>query len=204
MLTRFLRVFAVALMCCGSLGAWAEPTSFDFKDPKGVNGVAFVVDSKLEPIVGMVSGVSGTVAYDPADPMGFAGSVSVDLATVSLVNAGMVSVLKGTDWLNISDAFVATFEFQKVTAVTEGEEPILTVESVLRFGDMEIPQTLEIQVTHLPDAAKDRGGAKAGDLLVLRSMFKLSRTELGIKPDMGPDQVGDEIMVMVPIVGYSQ
>jgi hypothetical protein len=36
-------------------------------------------------------------------------------------------------------------------------------------------------------------------------MFELDRVEdLGIKPDEGTEKVGPKIMVMVPIVGYSQ
>lgn len=184
--------------------ALAESTSFDFADPKGVNGVVFVVDSVLEPIVGISGGVGGVVEYDPAAPTSLAGSISVDLGKMSLVNSKMLEVARGSDWLNIKDVFKATFEIKEVKSASEEAEPMLTVSGVLKFGGKEIEKDVEIQVTHLPDSAKDRGGAKEGDLLVLRSMFRLSRIELGIKTDMTTEKVGDEIMVMVPIVGYSK
>lgn len=186
------------------LSAMAESTSFDFADPKGVNGVVFVVDSVLEPIVGISGGVGGVVEYDPAAPTSLAGSISVDLGKMSLVNSKMLEVARGSDWLNIKDVFKATFEIKEVKSASEEAEPMLTVSGVLKFGGKEIEKDVEIQVTHLPDSAKDRGGAKEGDLLVLRSMFRLSRIELGIKTDMTTEKVGDEIMVMVPIVGYSK
>ena len=59
-------LLATALLSAASLAtsAIAEPVTFDFADPKGVNGVAFVMDSALEPIVGAVGGIAGTVSYD--------------------------------------------------------------------------------------------------------------------------------------------
>ncbi|MEO0514811.1 MAG: YceI family protein [Planctomycetota bacterium] len=188
------------------VNAAAEAVEFDFKDPKGVNGVVFVVDSKLEPITGMIGGIGGVVSYDPAEPTSFDGEITVDLSEIAFINAGMTKVLKGADWLNFSDAFVATLTFDKVVSAAETEEgsQMLDVHGTMSFGGKDLPLSVMIDVTHLPDAAKDRGGAKSGDLLVLRSMFNLSRIDLGINEEMPTDKVGEKITVMVPIAGYSK
>lgn len=197
---------AAAITIGAGLGAQAESVEFDFKDPKGVNGVVFVVDSELEPITGMIGGIGGAISYDPADPMSFDGQITVDLSEISFINAGMTKVLKGADWLNFSDAFVATLSFDKVVSAAETEKggQMLDVHGTMTFGGKDVPLSVMIDVTHLPDAAKDRGGAKSGDLLVLRSMFNLSRIDLGINEEMPTDKVGEKITVMVPIVGYSK
>ena len=39
----------------------AGPIKFDFKDPKKVNNVVFLLDAPLESISGTATGVSGTV-----------------------------------------------------------------------------------------------------------------------------------------------
>lgn len=200
---------AVALAGCATLmssAVQAEPIEFDFKDPKGVNGIVFVLDSKLEPITGMVGGISGTVSYDSADPASLSGQISVDLAEVSLINSTMTEHLKGNDWLDISGKFLATMTFDKVLSHEADEEQseMLEVEGTMSFGEINLPMTVMIDVTYLPDAAEERGMAKSGDLLVLRSMFNVSRLDLGINPEMDTDKVGEKITVMVPIVGYSK
>jgi polyisoprenoid-binding protein YceI len=189
----------------------AEAVEFDFKDPKGVNGLVFVMDSQLEPIVGMVGGVTGTVEYDPADPTTFAGEISVDIGQISFINPGMTKVLQGADWLDIADRFITTMRFDSAK-LAEGSESAdaepgttkLEVEATLIFGEEELPMTLPLSVTHLPDAAADRGAAKEGDLLLLRSEFSVSRIDLGINPEQPTDKVGPMIRVMVPIAGYSK
>jgi len=189
----------------GVWGAAAEPVTFGFEDPKGVNGIVFVLDSPLEPIAGMIGGVGGTVSYDPADPASFTGQITVDLAELSFTNSKMTEVLKGADWLNFGDSFIATLEFTGVQSVEgEGQEKSLVVDGMMKFGANEVPMTVTIDVTYLPDGAEARGGAKSGDLLVLRSMFTLSRLDLGINPEMPTDKVGETMTVMVPIVGYSK
>ena len=184
--------------------SWAEAQTYSFDDPKGTNGVAFVMDSELEPLVGIVGGVQGEVSYDPADPTSLTGEVSVDMAEVKMINATMVDHLKGAQWLNIEDQFIATMRFDEVTSTKSGDDEsdatMLTVEATLMFGQQELPMTLQLSVTQIPGGGKDRGGAESGDLLVLRSQLVLSRKELGIKPEMGTEKVGDEIAVMVPVV----
>ncbi|MEM9915239.1 MAG: YceI family protein [Planctomycetota bacterium] len=197
---------AAAMTLAAGLTASAEPVEFDFKDPKGVNGVVFVVDSELEPITGMIGGVGGVISYDPADPTSFAGEITVDLAEISFINAGMTRVLKGADWLNFSDQFVATMSFEKVVNADETDDgkQVLDAHGTMSFGGKDIDMSVMIEVTHLPDAASKRGGAQSGDLLVLRSMFNLSRIDLGINEGMPTDKVGEKITIMVPIAGYSK
>ncbi len=186
--------------------AAAESTEFDFKDPKGVNGVTFVMDSKLEPIIGLIGGVEGSVQYDPEQPESFGGEISIDLATITFINPGMTKALKGNDWLNITDQFKVTVAFNEVLSSEPGEETgtVLRVAGTLSFGDVQLDMELPIEATHVPGGAAERGGAKSGDLLVLRSMLEVSRLDLGINEDQATDKVGETITVLIPIVGYSQ
>lgn len=180
-------------------------TTFDFTDPKGVNAVAVFIDSKLEPIMGVASGVTGKVTYNPEDPTSFTGQITVDATSLQLSSDRMTKVMAGADWLGLSEHAHARFTFNEVAEVKEKDgETHLHVKGVFESAGVSLEKTAWIQVDHFPDAAKDRGGAESGDLLKLTSMFKVDRTELGIKPEMGPDVVGHSIDIKVAIVGYSQ
>ena len=204
-----LRCFSFALslaLLLPGAAASAEATEYDFQDPKGVSGVTFVMDSKVEPIIGIIGGVAGTVSYDPEAPETFGGEISIDLATTKMINDTMAKHLKGKEWLNIQDQFRATMSFDQVVSSEPGEESgtVLQVASTLSFGGKSIEMQIPIEATVVPGGAAERGGAESGDLLVLRSMIEVSRLELGIKEDMPTDKVGETIMVLIPVVGYSQ
>lgn len=203
MIRAAVRSLCVLLLTAPALAA---PVTFDFKDPKGVSGVAFVVDSQFEPIVGSVGGVAGTVTYDPQDPTSLSGHVSVDLNTIGFINPGMTNVAKGPKWLGLDGPRLATVYFDRAVIKTDQDpdEPIVTVTGRLTLGAVELPVTVDVSVAYHADAAAQRGGAKEGDLLVLRSIFKIDRLALGINPGAPTTSVGSEIMVMVPVVGYSR
>ena len=197
---------AVALTAGLALSAAAEPTDYDFADPKGVNGIVFILDSELEPIVGIGGGVSGTIGYDAEDPASFSGSISVAVSELKVVNTGMTNAMMKDDWLNVAANAQLTVEFGEVVEVeTEGDgEAVVVVEGVLKFAGLEIEKEFEILATHIEDGAPGRGRASSGDLLVLRSEFTVSRSDLGIKPEMGPEKVAEEIHIIVPIAGYAK
>ncbi|MEO0588563.1 MAG: YceI family protein [Planctomycetota bacterium] len=198
-----LALAAVALPLASP--AAAEAVTFDFKDPKGVNAVSFVVDSKLEPIVGMGSGIAGEVTFDPDNPAAITGTITLSAEGLDTSNRRMTSVMQGADWLGISDHPIVTFAMKsaEVTGTVE-DATELHVTGDLTLVGITREVTVPVVVTHLPDMAKARGGAESGDLLVLRSTMVVDRTAFGIKPDMGPDVVGEMIEIDIPIVGYSK
>lgn len=184
----------------------AAETTYDFQDPKGVNGVAFVMDSELEPIVGTIGGVAGEVAFDPDKPEAIHGAVSVDMAQTSFINPAMAKALAGADWLNIEGAFLATYTFKGVEVVegADGVGAAVRVKGTMAFGGAEVPLSTVLEASHKPGGAEKRGGGKTGDLLLLRAAFEINRLELGVKENAPADKVGESISVIVPIAGYAK
>lgn len=180
--------------------------TYDFKDPKGVNGIAFYVNSKLEPFFGLGAGVTGTIDYDPANPESFSGSISVDASTLEVSNGTMTDHMIGAQWVNAEEHPKITMTFDKVTKVEDGESgsKILTIDGKLQALGLSLDKTVKVTVSHIPDGAQARGGADSGDLLVLRSTFTVSRADLGIKPGQSLDKVGNEVGITVGIAGYEQ
>ncbi len=204
---------AVLLFASTPSPAAAEEMTFDFADPKGVNGITFVLDSQLEPFVGTGGGITGEVTYDPEAPESFAGSISVATGELKLISDRMTNVMLGADWLNADSNQQITVEFTGAEAIEASDDAEagedadagarLMVKGVLKYGSLSLEKDFEIHATYIPNGGTERGGG-SGDLLVLRSEFTVSRYDLGIKPDMGTDKVSEEVWVIVPIAGYSK
>jgi polyisoprenoid-binding protein YceI len=181
-------------------------TTFDFQDPKGVNGVVFVLESELEPIVGIGGGITGEVDYDPADPSAIRGAISLSAEGLQTSNARMADVMHGADWLGVSDHPLVTFEFvsAEVTQRYDDGAVGMDVQGELTLVGKTMDITVPMTVMHLPGKAKERGGADAGDLLRIAATMTIDRTDFGIKPDMDGSVVAENVMIRIPIVGYSK
>ncbi|MEM6551675.1 MAG: YceI family protein [Planctomycetota bacterium] len=210
-MTRFSRrlsaVIATAVALTLTPAVWADghagSSNYDFKDPKGVNALLIIMDSELEPIVGMANGISGKVSYDPAKPTSLAGAIELDVQSIQLSNERMTQVMRGASWINAEAFGKITVTFNKVTEVVEEDGDLfLIVDATLEAMGKTLAKELEIEVDHFKDGAKERGGAESGDLLRLICDFEVTREELGIKPDMGDRVVANEIVISVAIVGY--
>ncbi|MEM7227453.1 MAG: YceI family protein [Planctomycetota bacterium] len=186
--------------------ATASAMTFDFKDPKGVNAISFMLDSELEPIVGFASGLSGTISYDPVNPESFQGALELDAGKINTSNPRMTSVLQGADWLDLSNHLMVRFVFSETIAVerTRGNDARLWVKGMLSVRGIEVEKVVMIDATYVEGGAARRGGAKEGDLLVLRSNFSIDRTEFNLKPATPFATVAQDIELNVAIAGYSK
>jgi polyisoprenoid-binding protein YceI len=198
---RFVSCLA-GLVAASSLAA-AKPIEFDFKDPKGVNCMSFVLDSMLEPIMGLASGITGKVTFDPDKPEAAAGKIVVDAKSLHIENQGMEKTLHGGDWLNVSSNPEITFTFKKIDNVKkEAGKPVhMTVTGDFSVKGKSKEMAIPVQATYIQGGAANRMSKAKGDLLVLRANFVLKRSDFGIKSDMKADVVADDIEVRVSIVG---
>ena len=206
MLVRRAGCFVVALSVVGfQTGAAAASREFNFKDPKGVNSMMFVLDSTLEPIMGLATGISGTVRFDPADPKATRGTIVLDAGSVKCAHSGMTNVLHGEDWIDIKTYPTIEFAFKKVKDAKPGEDGVvaLTVVGELTMKGVTKEVVVPVTATHLAGQLSNRLRGREGDLLVLRSTFSVNRKDFGIKPEMGDAVVAEEIELRISIVGIS-
>jgi len=193
-------ILLASLLVTGRAEAAAK--EFDFKDPKGVNSIVFVLDSLLEPIMGVGSGISGKVNFDPENPKSLAGKIVLDTNTLHVANKGMKDTMLGSDWLDVQANPTVTFEIKEVKeAAKNGDAQELTVDGNLTLKGVTKPITAKITATYLPDKMQDRMRGAKGDLLVLRSKFSIKRADFNIKPDMGSAVVAEEVELRVSITG---
>ncbi len=183
--------------------AYATATTFDFKDPKGVNTIAFILDSTLEPIIGVASGISGTVSFDPANPKATTGKIVVQTKSLHTENKGMKDTIHGDDWLDAAKNPAIEFNIKKVTDANSSEKDTheLTVVGDLTIKGVTKEVTAPVKLTYLPGKLSERTSKMKGDLLMVRSNFVIKRSDFNIKPDMDGKVVANDIELRVSIAG---
>lgn len=183
-----------------------EPRTYDFKDPKGVNGMTFFVDSLVEPIYGTASGVSGTVNFDPAAPEQLNGKIVVETASLKTLNASMTSHLLDARWLDAAQFPTIEFASKSVKNLKLVEAGVWTADILGDFSLHGVTKemTIPVKVTHLPGAKEKRMQGSRGDLVILRTNFVLNLRDFGVDGKVPVDRVGDKAEIRVAIAGMSK
>ncbi|MCG3128668.1 MAG: Protein YceI [Phycisphaerae bacterium] len=182
--------------------ASGQATEFDFKDPKGVNSAQFLLDSEVEPIMGVAAGISGKLSYDPADPKKTSGKIVVDARTLHTPNERMNEVLHSAEWMDVEQFSTIEFEFKQIREVRDAKNG---ARELLVAGDFTCrgvtkQLAVPVRVSYLPGKLKSRMRGD-GDLLLLRAEFSIKRKDFGIKNDMDGVVVAEDVQVRVLITG---
>jgi polyisoprenoid-binding protein YceI len=187
-----------------SLAASAAPLTFDFKDPKGVNNAVFQLDAPLEAINGSANGITGTVAFDPANPAATTGKIVVATASLHVPNPVMKEHLHGEQWLDVAKNPEITFEAKSLANVkTAGNDTTADVTGTMTIKGVAKPVTVPVKFTYLKDKLGLRVPNQQGDLLVIRANFAIKRSDFGINPKAPEDKVADTIDLTLSIAGAS-
>jgi polyisoprenoid-binding protein YceI len=182
--------------------ALAAPQSFDFKDPKGVNNVQFLLDAPLEPISGSASGISGTVTFDAANPGATKGKIVVDAASLFVPNAMMKDHMHGKDWVDVANNKEIVFEAKELKNVkTSGDTTTADAVGTFTLKGVTKDITVPVKITYLKDMLGKRMQNAKGDLLVIRANFSVKRTDFGINPKAPEDKVANTIDLTLSIAG---
>ena len=193
----------IAALLIASVTLNAAEKEFDFKDPKGINNVSFLLDAPLESINGNAKGVSGIVQFDPGNPKTISGTITVETATLNTTNDTMREHMLGAGWLDAASHPQITFATKSISKIEPAEDGFsahLTGDFTLKGVTKEI--TVPVSFTYLPDMLGARSnGAAEGDLLVVRPTFTILRSDFGIKPGQNTEKVADEIELRLAIAG---
>lgn len=188
------------------LAAHAAPRAFDFKDPKGVNNVQFKLDAPLESITGTATGISGAITFDPAQPGATTGRIVLDAASVSVGNPLMGEHLRGEQWLDVTRHPSIIFEARSLANVrTQGAQTRADVTGSLTVKGITKDVTVPVTFTHLADklGARVNDPKVKGDLLVMRAVFQINRSDFGIQAGQMTDKVSENIELSLSIAGAS-
>lgn len=201
---RFLACFLPALgLLTASVMAHADTKAFDFKDPKEISAIGLMIDSQLEPILGWAKGISGTVNFDPFNPNATTGAIAVDVSSVTFANDGYTQTARGFA-LNGQKYPKILFKLRKVVSVAKSAESTYQATVLADFvcRGVTIPLRVPVTASYFPGMAEERTNGKyKGDLLVIRTRFRLNRTKFGISEGIPANMVAEEVEVRVAVVG---
>ena len=197
-------ISALLLSAVVSASAVAAPVSFDFKDPKGVNAIAFHLDSLLEPISGTANEITGMINFNPAQPAKLSGKIVVATSSLKVTNDTMREHLLSDGWLNAAANPEIVFEIKDLKmAQTDGNTTTGTAVGLFSLKGVTKEISVPVKITHLAGAFGKRINKPemGGDLLVVRGEFTISRTDYGIRPGQNEDKVADTIELSLALVG---
>ena len=179
----------------------ADSIKFDFRDPKKVNNVVFLMDALLESINGTATGVSGTVSFDPAKPAATTGKIVLATSSLHVDNPLMKKHMLDEGWMHVSKFPTIEFVAVKMTNVkTSGTTIIATIAGKLTVKGVTKKVSVPVRLTYLKGMLIKRNRVP-GDLLVLRCDFTIKRSDYGINAGNNEEKVSDEIELKLRVAG---
>ena len=179
----------------------ADSMKFDFRDPKKVNNVVFLMDAPLESISGTSIGVSGTVSFDPAKPAATTGKIVLATSSLHVDNPVMKKHMLDEGWMHVSKFPTIEFVAGKMTNVkTSGTNITGTIAGKLTVKGVTKKVSVPVRLTYLKGMLIKRNRVP-GDLLVLRSDFTIKRSDYGINAGNNEEKVSDEIELKLRVAG---
>ena len=179
----------------------ADSIKFDFRDPKKVNNVVFLMDAPLESINGTATGVSGTVSFDPANPAATTGKIVLATSSLHVDNPVMKKHMLDEGWMHVSKFPTIEFVAGKMTNVkTSGTNITGTIAGKLTVKGVTKKVSVPVRLTYLKGMLIKRNRVP-GDLLVLRCDFTIKRSDYGINAGNNEEKVSDEIELKLRVAG---
>jgi polyisoprenoid-binding protein YceI len=186
-----------------ALQSFAQLTTFDFEDPKGVNNVVFKLDAPLESINGTANGIKGSITGDPTNPQKVEGKIIVETKSLKVSNALMQEHMLGPQWLDAEKNPEITFEVKEIlNAKKDANSGTAQVKGIFTLKGISKEITAPAKMSYLPGRLADRSNGKMqGDLLVIRTNFQINRSNFGIKPGENLDKVSEVIDISLSSAG---
>ena len=194
-----MKIISLFLFSISSIFAGAK--SFDFKDAKGVNTIIFQLDALLESINGSAGGISGSVSFDPKNIESTKGSVLLEASSLRVDNPVLQEHMHGEDWLDVSKFPNIEFSFSNLKQISsEGRSLKAVADGKMSIRNVTLKMNIPVEITYLEGMLEKRNRIP-GDLLVVRSKFKVKRNDFGIKPGEYLDKVANEIDISINLAG---
>ena len=203
---KFYKLSTLSFLFTAAYVLQAAPKSFDFKDPKGVNHVMFMLDAPLEFISGNGNDIYGMVEFDKEHPEKTNGEIRLAVSSLSVSSKKMTNVMKGKKWLNLAKNKEIYFKFESIK-VNKEEDTVVHADAtgVLTLMGISKEVTVPVKITLAEGTAGKRSNSKTDtrDLLVVRSDFDIKLDTFGLILNAATKlKVANDVQIKVVIAGY--
>jgi polyisoprenoid-binding protein YceI len=184
----------------------AAPKLFDFKDPKGVNHVMFMLDAPLEFISGNGNDIHGVVEFDKENPEKTKGEIVLAVSSLSVTSQKMTNAMKGKKWLNLAKNKEIRYKFNSIQ-VNKVEDGVVHADAtgILTLMGVSKLVTAPATITLAEGVAGKRSNSKTDkrDLLVVRANFEIQLDKFGLILNAATKlKVANDVQIKVIIAGY--
>jgi len=182
------------------------PQTFNLEDKGGRNQVTFFSKTPLEDITGTANAISGTITFDVSN---FAKTLKGTLIVkVGSMNSGIElrnTHMKSANWLDEKKFPEITLELKSVDALKQIAENKLgfKVKGDFTLHGVTKEITADAEATYLDENEQTKKRA-AGDLLGVRSTFKVNLSDFDIDNSVIGSKVSEIIEISVNIVGSNK
>lgn len=192
-----LVVAGAATDICGQ-AASTKGQIFVIDDPVGRNSVTFTSTAPLEDIVGTSNQIGGELIFDPANPTGGGGHISVPVSSLKTGIPTRDGHLAGAGWLDAAQYPEIRFDIVEVkdfkeVKKTEGAQTYdVTVTG--NFSMHGVTRTIEVpgRITYLAESPETKA-RKDGNLLAARAEFEITLADFGVTGPEGMNLVGTKV-----------
>lgn len=194
---------ALATLLVAGLATAPRVTTFDLKDPKGVNSLTFHLDGGMEPFAGTATDLSGSVILDLDKPEASTGTVVIATKSVTMGLAPMSDNMQSEFCFDADNHPTIQFKLTSLKNVKKEGETI-KADATGEFTLRGVTKTITVPVTavRLPRAAKSRmGKGPDGDLLRVVTNFTIDRFDHKVGTTLPKELCSAEVAVRISIIG---
>ncbi len=180
--------------------------TFNFEDKGGRNQISFYSKTPLEDITGTVNTISGWVTFEVTDfAKTLKGKIIVKVASMNTGIELRNNHMKSVNWLDEKKFPEISYEFNSAESVKQIADNKLSFKVRGKFTLHGVSKDVEAdgEATYLDENEQTQKRAP-GDLLGIRSNFKIKLSDFDIDNSIIGSKVSEVIEVSVNIVGSNK
>jgi len=196
-----MKYIIYSIFILNSAFVYSKTTHFDFKDPKGVNSILFHLDAPLESISGSGDDISGSVHFDPQKPKEIRGEIILKVKSLHVGNPVLKQHMHGEDWLNAEKFPDIKLVFNSMTEIKrDGVHVLGEINGKMTIRNITLAMSIPVKISYLEGLLEKRNRVP-GDLLVVRSKFKVKRDDFDIQKGEHLEKVSNDIEIILNLAG---